>query len=326
MVRRRICYGGVLLASILFLIFYEGYLAFYICACILLAPLLSLLLLLPTVFQMRIRMYPGSDRYCRGQPGEWQIRFERLGWFPASQLTLKSVSHNEWTGEENGSRHSFHKIMKSQVLAFPMDTSHCGAVTARLSGIRVVDCLGLFALPLRPVVAGPTSILPPTSPEEIPTFDFSHIHAVPGRGTSVAPEDYELRNYRAGDSLRAVHWKLSSKWDTLLVRDYCGQNTPSIIIDFLGFGSPDMLDHALEQLQATSSGLLQCGYAHVVRWLTARGEQDVAEIFLPADLCLCMERIISRQAPAHWQQDQEYPPYDLSVVRIEVSSKEEVER
>lgn len=327
MVRRRIWYGGVMLAAVLFLVFYDGYLAFYLCTCVLLAPLLSLLLLLPAAFQTRIRMCPGSTRYCRGQPGEWQIRFEKLGWFPVRQLTLLAVSHNEWTGDEVDSRYSFSKITKSQALVFPMDTSHCGAMTARLNGIRVVDCLGLFALPLRPVVAGPTFILPPpTSPEEIPAFDFSHIHAVPGRGASVDPEDYELRNYRAGDPLRAVHWKLSSKWDTLLVKDHRGQHTPSIIIDFFCFGAPDMLDQALEQLQATSTGLLQCGYAHVVQWVTAGGEQAAVEISTLADLRLCMERIISRRAPEHRPPDQESPHFDPPAVRIEVSPKEEVER
>ena len=199
MVRRRIWYGGVMLAAVLFLIFYDGYLAFYLCICVLLAPLFSLLLLLPAAFQTRIRMCPGSTRYCRGQPGEWQICFEKLGWFPVHQLTLLAVSHNEWTGDETGSRYSFSGITKSQVLVFPMETAHCGAVTARLSGIRVVDCLGLFALPLRPVVAGPAFILPPPTPsEEIQTFDFSHAQAVQRQGTSVDPEDFEL--YEQGEN------------------------------------------------------------------------------------------------------------------------------
>ena len=58
-------------------------------------------------------------------------------------------------------------------------------------------------------------------PALLPDSDSSVIvgyKAKPGGGFY---DFYELRQYQSGDSLKNIHWKLSSKQDELIVREPC---------------------------------------------------------------------------------------------------------
>ena len=47
-----------------------------------------------------------------------------------------------------------------------------------------------------------------------------------------ATEVFDLREYQPGDSIRSIHWKLSEKFDTVLVREASDTSNYDILILF----------------------------------------------------------------------------------------------
>ncbi len=322
MVRRQILYCVILLSSTVFLIFHEGYIAFYLFACTLFVPLLSILLSLPVLLSTRLRLSPGEAVYFRGQAGEWWIQTERGGSLPPLRLTLRVVSRNMWTGDGHDRKYSLPRTAGRWRFTLPMDTSHCGMVSARLVSVRMTDYLGLLAFPCRNVEGGTALIVPPPTPQEkIPSFDFPDEQMAVNRRSS-SSEDYELRDYREGDPLRSIHWKMSSKWDRLIVKERQGR-PPKVVISFNCFGPPEALDRGLENLQAVSNGLLQGGYPHQIRWINAAGERFSGDIYRQEDVLPCMERMLSARAPSREPDLADDPIGDAHVPRIDITSGEE---
>ena len=99
----------------------------------------------------------------------------------------------------------------------------------------VYDMLGIFFLPIRIKKRSFVRVLPKQQkPKIIP--DSSNFTVTGYKPKPVGnSEIYELREYRHGDSLRNVHWKLSSKSDGLIVKE---PNVPIIknclIMPFFG--------------------------------------------------------------------------------------------
>lgn len=97
---------------------------------------------------------------------------------------------------------------------------HCGNVSVRPYACFVCDFLGMFFIPLRVHVSSGILVLPrPKPPAILPSADNTRVlgyRPKPGGGFS---DYYELRPYRDGDSLKNIHWKLSGKYDDLVVRE-----------------------------------------------------------------------------------------------------------
>ena len=79
-------------------------------------------------------------------------------------------------------------------------------------------------------------------------------------------EDYELRDYRPGDPMRMMHWKLSSKRDDLIVREPSETATPPVVLSFRWFDDPKRLDGVLDKLAGYSKALLAVRRPHVLEW------------------------------------------------------------
>ena len=117
----------------------------------------------------------------------------------------------------------------------------------------------------------------------------------PGGGPG---EGYDLRPYRAGDPVAAIHWKLSSKRDELVVRETLEPRRQGIALTFDHFGGLDELDGVLDRLFTWSTALLAAGRSHTVAWL--HPETGELRRFLVADrrtLDRCLTAALSDPAP-----------------------------
>ena len=88
-------------------------------------------------------------------------------------------------------------------------------------------------------------------------------------------EDYDLREYRPGDPLRSVHWKLSSKWDQLIVKERAEAVTPLPLLTLDRFGTPGELDALLDRAAGMSRALLDAQQPHALLWLDGAGEPQL---------------------------------------------------
>ncbi len=112
-------------------------------------------------------------------------------------------------------------------------TGHCGVLELRADKIRVYDYLGLFSrhVPSPPPARMqcspiPADTPPPLLPEGLGLpASYGAVRRGPG-------EDYDLRDYRPGDSLRMIHWKMTAKRDELVTREPPEDTRPLPVLTF----------------------------------------------------------------------------------------------
>ena len=84
-------------------------------------------------------------------------------------------------------------------------------------------------------------------------------------------ETFAIREYQPGDRIRQIHWKLTEKFDNLMVRDYGLpiQNTILLLLE-TGYAQdkpdPDCMDALAEALLSVSQELASQQVVHSIGW------------------------------------------------------------
>lgn len=105
----------------------------------------------------------------------------------------------------------------------PIDIEQCGRTAVKCSSIVLRDQLNLFCVPVKPFQEVYTVIYPRSVDLDV-VLSREVTRAPRGDGLmqnrkgNDPSEMYDLREYQPGDDIRSIHWKLSSKTDTLILR------------------------------------------------------------------------------------------------------------
>ncbi len=324
MAGRRIVYGVALLAALAFQIFYDGYLAQFLLVCLLALPVLSLLLSLPILAGLRLALAPSGPRLVQGQAGHWRLTARSSLPLPVARLALRLTFHNALTGATADQRLQLAGLAGGQTRPLPLEGDHCGALTCRVSRARALDFLGLFSLPIHRPDPAQALVLPQPVPlEELPGLEPLLAQAGVGAGSAPDEEDEELRDYRPGDPIRAIHWKLSSKYDALVVRERARRGRPRVALSFDLFGTPERLDRVLARLWTASRFLVGRGLAHEVCWTAPDGQSRREIVDSQNQLLSCMARILSQPAPAARPQPSAPLPHSPGLSHLHITAGEE---
>ena len=302
MARRRVLYALALMGGALFFPCFEAYTSLFVLALLLGLPLLSLLLTLPVLRGAELTLSPQPGRLPRGEEGVLVLTLRLPLELPVVRLSGRLRVGNALTGERE--LHRLRLRSPGGVLeeTFPLPTGHCGALECALERPRLTDWLGLFSLPLPGGTRTARAwVLPaPMAPGPLPP-----VLAGLGREGGWKPrpgggpgEDYDLREYRPGDLLRSVHWKLSSKRDELVVRETLEPRRSVLLLTADHFGPAEEVDAVLDRLQTLSRLLLEKEAPHVVAWAhPASGEVSTFRVDGEGSLRACLEAFLLQQAP-----------------------------
>lgn len=295
---RRIVYVLTLTGALLFQITNENYLAHFLLALCAVLPLLSLAMSLRGMLGCRLALAALPAEADRGGDGLWQLFVEVPGLLPLARLTLRTEEENLLTGRVQRRRLSMSGVARRRPADLSAPTGHCGVLELRADKIRVYDYLGLFSrrvpappparLLCRPI---PAETPPPLLPEGLgPSASYGAVRRGPG-------EDCDLRDYRPGDPMRAVHWKLSSKWDKLIVRERADTALPLPLLTLDRFGPPEELDRLLDKLLGLSRALLHIQRPHAVLWLDQDGQPQLRPVSDEKELRDCLLALLGSPAP-----------------------------
>lgn len=282
MAKKRILYGLFLLAAVVFHSFYTGWFSFFLLVFAVLLPFFSLLVSLPAMLRAAYEAELPVRCFC-GQSVQYRLLAHHAAKLPVSRCRLRLTVSDAVSGEV---RQQKLELAGTIGFALRIDTRHAGVQTVQLSKGRVCDALGLFSLPLRLPDACSIAVEPePQEPDELPNlsrFQYRSYHPKPGGGFS---EIHDLREYRPGDSLHEIHWKLSAKTDKLIVREAEEPNRGLIVLSFDFSGSRAQLDSTLRQLLWLSGWLTDREVVHQIDWLDPDTlEPQTKQIRAPQDL------------------------------------------
>ena len=158
-----------------------------------------------------------------------------------------------------------------------LDSSICGARVIALDTARLVDEMGFTSLALDGVSYRETFTVYPqvvdiqVDPRQSASASLEGVSYDPHRSGQDPSEVFDLRSYREGDSVRSIHWKLSTRFDDVLVREASRPQDHAIAIlfgifahDFEESERPQVLSAALGLTASVSLSLMRLGYHHVV--------------------------------------------------------------
>jgi len=249
--------------AVVFHVYYFGWFSWFLLVLAVCLPGFSFLVSLPAM--IRVRLYLDVPEKClREEPAYVTLRAVN-GFLPLPRCRFRLKIETVMSGEtvilpqQAPGRESWY---------LPLNTAHCGILRCTTEKGRVYDYLGLFHLPVREAKPVELMVFPKAAePEKRP--NLAHFLArrrrpKPGGGFS---EEHELRDYRPGDNLRDIHWKLSVKTDRLILREAQEPVREMTLLTLDLRDTPRQVDRTLEQLLWLSQWLLDHDTEHHVMWI-----------------------------------------------------------
>ena len=260
--RYRILYFCLLSMAVSYYVMDTRYLSWLMLVILLLLVPAEVLLSLPGLLTLRVKLT--AEPLSPTQGGVLTARAEVSSRFPVHCVRLRMQCKNLLTGEEADKKGCF-PARGGKMAELPCLWEHCGTVRCQVTSARMVDLLGLFSFRVR--LPAPVEVL--VSPTPVPfqgrastftpggTWEAAALSA--GKG---GEERSSVREFRDGDQLRDVHWKLSSKLQKLIVREAEQAPQPSVVLAFCLSGAPDRADQVLARLTGLSEDLFENQCVH----------------------------------------------------------------
>ena len=226
-------------------------------------PWVSLLVSLPAIISFRISP-PGMDALMPGEKTELFLPGKCA--FPMPPFRSRIRMQSIFTGEIS------HYEQGAEFLS-----THCGGYRISAEKAKTYDYLGLFSFRVRKTGEQILLVRPQSCPAEdiqLPKrVEINSWRPKPGGGYS---ENHEHRPYRPGDSLNQLHWKLSAKVGSFIVREPMEPIQGALLLTLELRGTPQEMDRKLGRLRYIGESLLGKNLNFEIHVLTGRGEMTCA--------------------------------------------------
>lgn len=301
MIRRRLAYLAALVAAILFYLLHRGHFSYILLWFIGGLLPMELLLTLPVWRATRVSVRASRAETEAGKPFLLTVRLK--GRWPVCNVQAVLLRENRLTGETSKEKIRL-RPGKADFYEAEYTEAACGAVTLTLRKVRMLDVAGVFRLPLKAPPAVLVLVRPaaPAAPLPLPpaALDQSALSQhTPGRPAPGAMREFaDVREYRPGDALRDVHWKLTAKTDKLMVREstlFSGAS-PHLCFDFCGNAAA--LSLVLGRVESLSRALWEIERLHEIHWYDENGLLQTRQVGNRADFDTFLWGLLSGRLPA----------------------------
>lgn len=305
MKRSRILWGLCLLAAILTWIFAEGYIGVLLLALTVALPPLCALAARQAAGKLTISLN-GEPAGGKGETLQGGITIRSRSIWPLDRVACTLDCHNLLTGE------TFRKTVWLAVPprgtvsgAFQFGSRHCGRMRLELAGAEAYDLSGVFRFRIPGTSEFPVLFRPETFGMEV--------QIAYGEGMNLDSEEYSMqkagfdpsetfaiREYRPGDRIRQIHWKLSEKLGDLMAREY-GLPIQNTILLLLETGRlpgnerpvPEVMDALGEGILSLAQELLEQQMTFSLGWYNhEEGSFTCTEIDVEEELAERMPQLL----------------------------------
>lgn len=298
MIKNRLIYLlGLTVSAVLFVI-HGAWFYWIMLLAMLTLPFVSLLFSLPSMLTFQLQFFMPAEAIRKT---ELHLRFTAscTKWIPCPAFRFRLCITEQMTGKRQ--KVTFRADTAERAFSFlPM---HCGVYKASAVKCRVLDALGLWSIPRKAQRKEQQTLVMPQPTAPLNTAFLQKLQPVsfqpkPGGGYS---EIHDHREYRPGDSVRQIRWKLSCKNDKLIVREPLIP-VQQIVVAVQPAADAEALDSTLEQLAWISQYLSDNELSHTVFWRS--GDSILHEtVKMQADV----QRMLSKAVLAVPTPEQELP-------------------
>lgn len=161
----------------------------------------------------------------KGDVGEITLILKNSTPFPVCRMHLNICIENQLNREQQTSLiQAWLPPKKEQEITLQAGSDYCGRLKISAKKVSVYDCFGVLGIRCKLNASGYMTVQPDTYETEVMllpnanSVEDSDVYSQERPGNDLT-ETYQIREYVPGDSPRQVHWKLSNKFDRLIVRD-----------------------------------------------------------------------------------------------------------
>lgn len=257
--------------------------------------ILFLLLYLPAAFltgrytgkKLKYRFY-GPSQGAKKENAGFTLQIKNSSLLPVIRCRLWISAENVLTGEKTVQEQSAALAPRGVCrLSFGVTDRYCGQIRVKLERVLVQDPLGICSREEKADAGVEYYVMPavgeiPPDPESVSHYDMESYRYSAERKGSDPSETFGLRSYLPGDSMKAIHWKLSGKLDDLIVREpgLPIDNSLMMILDKRlpadGSVSAELIDRTTELFAALSHGAARQEISHTAGWYNAAGGRFAA--------------------------------------------------
>ncbi len=269
--------GAVGLLAILYNTYYMGILFLAVLG----MPFFMLLLLFYTYANVRAELVSAAHIVNRREPVPITVQLRNNTFLPVTGVRIYLTYQNAYSKRKYKTEYmvSLDARTNTQVTV-SLKSEHAGNLVISLKAIRVYDYLKLFSLKKKQSGEVRAAVLPAyyelmewksigSGSELVDGDTYSTV-----KGGDDPSEIFAIREYREGDRLQRIHWKLSRKQDQLMIKEFSDPISCSILllVDLSAKkGSPllSFADAILECSLSLSYTLLLHKQIHYLAWYDA---------------------------------------------------------
>lgn len=230
----RLCY--ILLFALIGLLycFFTNYFLLVLLIAMVLFPIFSIAILHYTADKLSFCLETPAQ-IERGNDAGLTLKVKNLCALPIARVSITMVFENLFYPQPD----SYTFICgiaagKDTALTFRLNSEYCGMLTFSIKEVRIWDYTGMEYLTIHTDTSAALATLPVLMDAELST------ETVGGAGlTELVEQDtkgndssqiIDTRDYQPGDKLQRIHWKLSTKLDRLLVKEYGSISSNDVLV------------------------------------------------------------------------------------------------
>ena len=227
--------------------------------------------------------------------------------FFRGRIDLVLERRNELTGTVERMPVSLAPAMgRPERFALSLSARCCGRVSLTLVSCQVADVFGFRAMPLPRIEHTSAYCIYPPIPDV--AVQMARADRASAQGATYDPhrhgqdptEVFETREYRDGDSMKAVHWKLSARFDDLVVREPSHPTDYDVMVavhahacDAHDTQAATVLNATLSIAAAVGLAFLREGICHTCARIGAGGSPSIDSIDSRESYDEALDRLVS---------------------------------
>ncbi len=257
------------------------------------APFLSGVLFRHVTGQLHFRAYGKTTSVELGNPVIFIIEADNKALIPLFRCEISFHTENLFLPNETEQTLSIPlTARKTSVFEIPIEARLPGMVSFHISEILVSDYFHFFSHSFKPAIMLQIPVLPAKEDIALPDTTVAaegeeETEDNSNRGMP-SSDVKEIREYRPGDRLQRIHWKLSAKLDDLFVKELSNTSVLSMVI------LPEMTKNCISEtttaLRAVMERLLQqeqrfelCLYQHAdctFEYILVSNQDELQDCFI----------------------------------------------
>ncbi len=303
----------ILLALFIFLFWFNRrrVILFFVVA-LLIFPVFSFVLLKKSFRLPACRLFPEESSQIEGEKNKIFFEMKYDGFFPFSKIDVRySIKHrNEEKKVSVEDSYSIFHGTRTNSLGITLE--YCGIYEVETEYIIFNDFLGILGRkhtlnPKTDICVMPKTVEFPESIIARTLDDDNDYETDPTAGEDVS-EIREFREYRDGDRLSQIHWKLSTKSEDLIVKEYEKQAGVCVAIGCDGsFNNLLHGTHYYEILYSLGRKLLQEEIFFEISYISSLTDEPVTSLVNNTyDLCLVIQNMFYYMKQSSIEELEEY--------------------